>query len=81
MMMMIWKVDFIDNEQQKITQTITQMMMMMMLMMMMMTMMMISQILLHCFHIHNIVIARPDMYKTEQRTCIFAIVMRIMFTN
>ena len=55
--------------------------MMMMMMMMMMTMMMISQILLHCFHIHNIVIARPDMYKTEQRTCIFAIVMRIMFTN
>ena len=102
---MIWKVDFIDNEQQKITQNlhkrwqrknddddneqqkITQnllmmmMMMMMMLMMMMMTMMMISQILLHRFHIHNIVIARPDMYKTEQRTCIFAIVMRIMFTN
>ena len=70
-------------DQQKITQTITQMMMMMMMlmMMMMMTMMMLSQILLHCFHIHNIVIARPDMYKTEQRTCIFAIVMRIMFTN
>ena len=31
MMLMIWKVDFIDNEQQKITQTITQMMMMMMI--------------------------------------------------
>ena len=47
------------------------MMMIIIIMMMMMTMMMISQILLNCFHIHNIVIARPDMYKTEQRTCIF----------
>ena len=59
----------------------TMMVMMLMMMMMMTMMMMISQILLHRFHIHNIVIARPDMYKTEQRTCIFAIVMRIMFTN